>query len=374
MFFQESLFVGILVSCILSACSSEECACAGTDVYKCTPEIHPNVDVNLLCYNYLIITCKENTQINSSFVIPSTMINYEPSVAVINCKNPPQFDVKKKRLNGRALFLIGKQGMNFTYNRSFFKSIDVYTLSISYPDLTDLPDDLFADMWKLPELEITNTKLEKFKRAISVLSRLTSLDIALSSLSQLEERTFENTTSLRKLSLWRNQLTQLHEDDFLGLDNLKSLELFGNKIQTIHSNAFQPLKNVKYIGLKENPLKVFAEELFQHCVHLKRSGPASLDWPDHSNTFIPEVHVVNRTNQNLSELILSSSSELRFIHFGGNKIREFPDEQPFRGYRALKVLELNNNNIQELPEELLYNCRRLRKLNLNFNQIQYIPV
>lgn len=369
------------------ACTEDicKCSCERMDIppvfeVNCPAQIG-NVRLQFVPGNYFKIDCRTS---NDEFVhMPLMDVGDVESVAIKGCKIPastPLADVLARFgiRSAKALFLTNDD-KDFPFRREHFKGLTIQRFSLNTRGLVDqLPDDFFAEIANITWLEIKNTKLQRVKKALSILTRLKTFEMPTNSIAHLEEGAFETMQSLERLSLYSNQLTSLGKDDFRGLNRVHMLEVLGNQIETIHADAFLPLVNVTYVGLNKNRFHALPEGLFR------------------ANAKLEEVKLVYNNISTLPRDLFANIAGLRVIHFGSSGIVHVPEtvfanssgitnislsdnrisvleRQTFLGLKGLLSLELQSNRIVELPRDLLSSCRQLSHLDLSNNRIESLP-
>lgn len=152
--------------------------------------------------------------------------------------------------------------------------------------------------------------------------------------------------NIKKLILSNNSLQSL-PDSIAGLKNLIELDLSANQLNSFPESILK-LRRLEYLDLSGNNILKTPQSLFQsktlRFLYLQSNSIMLL--PDSLNTPI------------LEELYLNHNGLKNFFKYiGPNRI---------------KVLDLSNNLIEELPIELM-NLQKLEVLNASGNQIAFIP-
>ena len=83
------------------------------------------------------------------------------------------------------------------------------------------------------------------------------------------------------------------------------------------------------------------------------------------------LHLNNNEIQEIPERLLSENPELSEIEIGSNQIESLAPDT-FEMQEKLKKLFLNNNKIESLPGRIFRNLKNLERLNLNENKIEIL--
>ncbi|KAI8511006.1 hypothetical protein Bbelb_119220 [Branchiostoma belcheri] len=121
-------------------------------------------------------------------------------------------------------------------------------LALVDTEITDLEQNTLANLSTLQELHMEFNKLTEVKTSYFTagdLRHLRTLSLAHNQISHLESGCFQDLTGLWQLILWRNQLTYIDHSSFLGLLELRELVLGFNRIETIHGRTFESFSQHK---------------------------------------------------------------------------------------------------------------------------------
>lgn len=369
-----------------SSCNDDicKCSCERMDLppvfeVNCPPQIG-NVRLQFVPTNFFRIDCRTS---NEEFQYMPTMdVGDVESVGINRCKIPPSTPLVDifQRFGIRSIksLFLTSDDKDFPFRREHFKGLNIQRFSLNTRGLEELPDDFFAEIANITWLEIKNTKLQRVKKALAILTRLKTFEMPTNSITQLEEGAFEGMQSLERLSLYSNQLQSLGKEDFRGLSKVHMLDLLGNQIETIHADAFLPLANLTYLGLNKNRFRALPEGLLRANPQLQEAKflynnisalPADL----FAN--VPGLRVISFSSsgiETLPESVFGNSTGITNISLSDNRIQVLAPKtlQPLRN---LLSLELQANRIEELPRDLLTTCRQLRHLDLSYNLIEAFP-
>ncbi len=266
-----------------------------------------------------------------------------------------------------------------------------------------LTDNIFVEMGlsKLESIKIVNSSLTDISvKAFQGLPSLFEVNLSENQLFLIHADTFVNNTNLRRLNLSFNpmQLTQLLQSPheyLLRSSSLTDFDLSNCQLSQIIPKTFSQLKNLIFVTLSSNYLKTIPKDVFE--------GLASLEELDLSHNLITRVEKnVFKMNKeltvlklrgnpiealsginarNLEELDLSycklrilmkestdGMPELLTLNLNSNQIEVISDDS-FNGLFDLKHLDLSNNKlIGPLPRDLFKNNHDLETLSLSGNQ------
>lgn len=375
--FIEQRCFNMTPSCAEEVC---QCSCDRNDIppefeVTCPPKIG-NIRMQFLPRNYFKIDCRTTNDELSH--LPSIDVGAVQSVGIKGCKMPStplssilnHFSIRSMQ----SLFLT-HEDKDFPFRREHFKGMNLSRLSLNSRGLTELPSDFFVEIANITWLEIKNSRLQKVKSALSVLTQLKTLEMNLNSIARWEEGAFETLENLEKMSLWSNQLEVIGKDDFRGLTKVKVLDLLGNKIQTIHSDAFISLSNLTFIGLNKNQFRELPEGLFRGNLNLEEARfmfNNISELPADLFANLPALKVISLAESGIMrmpETVFANSTGITNISLSGNLISELENET-FMDLRNLLRLDLERNRLVKLSGHLLRNCRQLRHLDLRSNLIE----
>ncbi|KAK9966526.1 hypothetical protein ABG768_003633 [Culter alburnus] len=128
-----------------------------------------------------------------------------------------------------------------------------------------------------------------------------------------------------------NKITEVKATDFINLNQLKRIDLSGNQIGKVNEDSFRSLLQLQDLMLADNNIQALPEL------------PASLK------------HIDVRNNQlrstGMHAEAFKEMKELQFLYLSNNKLDYIPVSLP----DSLRVLHLQNNNIQSLSQDTFCN-------------------
>ncbi|XP_063072528.1 opticin [Engraulis encrasicolus] len=132
-----------------------------------------------------------------------------------------------------------------------------------------------------------------------------------------------------------NKIQRVHNRDFINLNQLKRIDLSGNQISVLEEDAFRSLPQLQELILADNQLQTLPE--LPHTLrHLDVTSNQLRSTGLHSEAF-------------------KDLSSLQFLHLSRNHLDYVPVPLP----ESLRVLHLQNNNIQTLHQDTFCNSHNV---------------
>jgi len=201
--------------------------------------------------------------------------------------------------------------------------VQLTKLNVSHNRLTQLPDCL-SDLKELRVLQANNNQIEELDEGIGSLVMLANLDLANNKLKSLPGG-IGFLSFVTNLNLSSNQLTEL-PPEMNSMTNLTSLELTNNQIRELPS-TMDGLTHLELLYLRHNRLTRLPT--LTNCINLKE------------------------------------------LHLGNNKISSVTGDD-LEGIQGVKILELRENSIPNLPTEVI-KLQVLERLDLTNNCLSNLP-
>ncbi|KAJ5068512.1 s-cell enriched with leucine-rich repeat-containing protein slra-related [Anaeramoeba ignava] len=249
----------------------------------------------------------------------------------------------------------------------------------------------------LETLILSDNQIHKLPKQILREKTLISLNWSRNSLVKIPN-TLYNLSNLTCLNLSQNQLTKISEK-IKKLHKLTSLDLSINQLQSIPDRAFRELQNLTYLNLKRNKIDVIPVCLSK----LKNLRELVLDANNIHETSLESaalsrLSVLKISHNQLKALpnqkVLINFSSLEFLDISHNSLGHIPDcisalkrlkilfaqhahigkiSPELATLRYLARINLDNNNLENLPENFDRLSASLVNLHLNFNRFRNIP-
>ncbi|XP_076641967.1 leucine-rich repeats and immunoglobulin-like domains protein 3 [Halictus rubicundus] len=224
-------------------------------------------------------------------------------------------------------------------------------LELKENNITNLEVDALLHLSKLKELDLSGNKFgDNFTIVLPDSMQLQGLKINKNQLTKVPDLYFVKT--LTHLALAHNSISDINGTALLSLPHLQSLDLSGNKISIAKHGSFLAPNSLTHINLNMNQIKVIEN--------------GSLD----NLTFLEEL----RLNKNhLTQLKLDTNKDLftnlkalRILELNRNELQTILGLS-FKGLTSLKELRLKRNKIENLEPGAFWPLKTLTILQLDFN-------
>uniref|UniRef100_A0A8C2GNH7 Opticin n=1 Tax=Cyprinus carpio TaxID=7962 RepID=A0A8C2GNH7_CYPCA len=143
-----------------------------------------------------------------------------------------------------------------------------------------------------------------------------------------------------------NKITEIRATDFINLNQLKRIDLSGNQISKVNEDAFGSMLQLQDLILADNNIQGLPEL------------PATLK------------HIDVRNNQLRSSGMHAEAfmkmKELQFLYLSNNKLDDIPVPLP----ESLRVLHLQNNNIQSIGQDTFCNTHDINYIRKALEDIR----
>ncbi|XP_059062819.1 connectin-like [Achroia grisella] len=253
----------------------------------------------------------------------------------------------------------------WVFNGGIEKADPIWTSFSTQTNIETLAFNVRAD----GALKFVPTKLLRY------LQKLKKISIKFSSITEVEENTFVNLTSIEEITMIKNQIEHLNKHSFNNLPNLVVLILDENNIKEIVTDTFFKLTNLQKLYFTSNNVSVIQDGAFRHLVNLLEleldknniselrkecfEGLAKLKRLDLSHNKISLLNSFVFTELWNLESLLLDYNEISIVA-----------QRSFDGLSQLKKLNLNHNNLIILAGGLFAGVRGLLGLDLRFNKLK----
>jgi Leucine-rich repeat (LRR) protein len=288
----------------------------------------------------------------------------------------------------------------------FNVSLNLAKLSLQNNSLTAIAPDIFSGLTNLKFLNLSQNAISSHhlsRETFSSLASLKTLDLSYNQLSKLGDDILHSLTSLQTLFLHNNLIHKIDGNAFANQVQLKAIDLSRNKMSKIEIQLFASLGNLVSLKMEENELKEL-NNLTVKCnnvldltfrSNLLSSVPSfiknchSLQFADLSNNRISEIQnetfselvylidldlsgnqLIRLENQTFwSTSVSNSSSNLQNLKLSNNRLASI-DQAAFGGLESLKVLNLNENYLDDL-NGIFSHLSNLEFLNVSSNKVEW---
>ncbi|KAL9893517.1 leucine rich repeat containing flyers-cup isoform 3-T3 [Glossina fuscipes fuscipes] len=254
---------------------------------------------------------------------------------------------------------------------AWWNQVPIRSLDLSSNQLTHLSPKI-EKLNTLNALMLHDNALTSLPREIAQLERLLRLNLSHNKLCELPHELFR-LPNLRYLNLSHNEFVELHPDisdlhmlEVLDVSNnqlkslprgvgflvrLTTLSLAHNKIRELPNDVVD-MRSLQKLDLMNNDLLSLPEDMGSlrklQCLYAQHNDITVL--PHFEGCDLQELHVSNNFIERLPKRLCSSSPHLKILDLRDNKIAELPDE--IGHLQSLIRLDLSNNSITNLPYSL----------------------
>lgn len=239
----------------------------------------------------------------------------------------------------------------YTFTKFMFYDCNLETLPglpASYANATDLlvinsglstiDENAFQLLDKLETLELSGNAIKVVSRnLLSPLKKLIKLDLSSNKLQELPDGVFNDLSGLSELHLDGNWL-KFGESLFEGADKLEKLTCNNCHLTSIPAKSLKRIKNLKHLELNQNPFQRLEKEAF---VDLKAD-----------NHPLFQLSLNNCSLDNVEKTSLWPFKTLRHLDLAHNKLKSLQVGTFKAFWKSLKILYLENNQLQVVEERL----------------------
>lgn len=145
------------------------------------------------------------------------------------------------------------------------------------------------------------------------LQALTHLRI-IESITELNEKDFENFHELRDINLCCNKLKYLPENIFKNNPKLENIELYNNELTSIPFGFFDKFENIQIINLNRNKLESLPENLFKTTTKLREIRiriNKIISIPSRSFDTLKNIEIIDLKNNRCIDFRFDNSTEIK---------------------------------------------------------------
>ncbi|XP_015593421.1 chaoptin isoform X2 [Cephus cinctus] len=287
------------------------------------------------------------------------------------------FKVNKTYFNGNPLSVIEEGAFRDSRIRELYFT-DCDLLEVSSPDfsglesslesldvsgnnITDLPTRLFHEFDFLRTLIFRENQINSFAPT-EVFNgfqySLYNLDLSGKKNNPMSLQDLRQMRNLRFLAISRMPQSTLSPDDFLefGMD-IKELKITQSNLDTIKAHAFMHVRGIKYLDFSENAISSIENDAFSEV--------------GHSLLTLKISYGLARSISELPSGPLKSLTNLQHLDFSNNKIQAMPDTC-FHFLKRIRRIELQDNEIESIRKGTFQGDihSSLEEIDLSFNQVK----
>jgi len=236
---------------------------------------------------------------------------------------------------------------------SFQSFVGVETLTVRWNRLAVVHPGAFHGCSQLRRLDLSGNRLAAVRpRTFSgVESTLVELDLSWNVIISIDEA-FISLSALSRLDLRHNLLASLTRRSLLGLSSLRHLRLDHNLIAEVDETSLSDLSKLTNFVLRGNPL----------------SALTRLDFPDNVS-----LSYIDLSECSLTQVPRGVPGTVSYVQLRRNNITRLNDAS-FSGALRVKILVLDENQINEAENGTFRRLRSLKQLWLNNNRLVHVPL
>ncbi|CEF60040.1 Leucine-rich repeat and Leucine-rich repeat,typical subtype and Leucine rich repeat 4-containing protein [Strongyloides ratti] len=275
----------------------------------------------------------------------------------INSINGKTFTNSKSNLI--TLNLSGNLINNISDHKTFNYLTNLEELDLSYNVIENIHERTFDGLVKIKQLFFQENMLTEF--SFSALKDLKNLRILILDNNKLKNLNYLSRycNSLEIFSGNGNNIIDLQPDNIEPLDfqNLKTFNLARNKLTRIMGQTFRELPNLQVINLANNKIEEINSFAFNFLLNLT------------------EINLSGNKLKTISENAFHNLPKLEKLNFSGNKISKIFEKRIFRSVNNLVSLNLSHNNLKKFNAKMVsFEPIGLKILDLSFNKLQKIDI
>ncbi|KAG8434082.1 hypothetical protein GDO86_012453 [Hymenochirus boettgeri] len=272
----------------------------------------------------------------------------------------------------------------------FSPLIKLQYLDLSKNYLTFLNKNAFRGLHQLKYLSLKGCKIASLtSKSFAYLNSLRILDMQDNSISLLKGNSFYTLKKLKILLLSGNKILTVQKYGLNGLKSLTQLSLANNNIYKLTNNTLRWVKSLKILDISKNQLGSFNKFQSPHpFFNLKKLEILNASYQMNSNMFVPTTLFEGLKNlkvlkfqgnpgpffKNMSFHFLCNLKELDISEIV-YRMADHPvsfNSESFSRLSQLKVLTLDNNALQSLPDDMFSNLPSLEHISLRNNRLTNI--
>ena len=247
---------------------------------------------------------------------------------------------------------------------------------------------------KVIHIDLSNNNLDNVDGAFAGMSELSRLDLSNNAITEITQFTFRDLVNLRYLLLAGNKIADINRRSFRSLTKLMYLVLKANPINVVPRFQFNSAflsyidlsecelhrlprglpNSVRYLQLRRNNMTSLSKAFFEDCPYvsilvLDDNGIVSIA----SGTFQHMTYLQQLwlNNNRLDEIPQQLPTSLLRLLMDGNRIRNVSAGTFASGCR-LNTLSLMGNQLEHIEYNSLHTLLNLTSVDLSNNRLQHI--
>lgn len=308
---------------------------------------------------------------------------------------------------------LNKGQLAFISNKTWASLQNLTSLDLSHNKFRSFPDFAFSPLKRLEFLSLSRNPITELNHlAFSGLFSLKELNLAACWIVTIDRYSFTQFPNLEVLDLGDNNIRTLNHGTFRPLKKLQALILSKNRLEIMEPNAFSGLNNLRYLDLMYNSLSYFHKHLFSGLekllvlklgfneityestktlqyppfMQLKSLKELNLEGQKHGIQVVPSNFFQGLSS--LQELLLGKNPSVFLDHhqfdplinltkldISGTKDGDrslYLNASLFQNLKRLKILRLENNNLESLVPGMFSSLQNLQVFSLRFNNLKVI--
>lgn len=251
--------------------------------------------------------------------------------------------------------------------------VNLVHVHIEYGDFRTIYDYSFTKAYKLMELELTRNKIREITlKTFTGAGKVVKLDLSMNEIKELTSNVFEHMHNLEYLNLAYNQIEWIHVETFGHLKNLRTLKMSYNELQKMDPKTFVQNHRLLFMDLGGNPMHELELELDNVHLHkfevkgVLRKLIIRKPYYTKHNVYIDKVFAGFSEIRRLSDVQIHDSIIVDEVNLRHGAIAAIDNSPEF--LRHVRVLNLEGNDIREIPHYVFSNLINLKDLELSGNK------
>ncbi|XP_015924639.2 leucine-rich repeat-containing G-protein coupled receptor 5 [Parasteatoda tepidariorum] len=223
-------------------------------------------------------------------------------------------------------------------------------------------------------VDCSNVNFTEVPQDIGIMTSI--LDLSWNNIHDLSNEKFSHLSRLQELNLGNNLLETIPETAFLKLTTLRTLNLQNNKFESIPSASFKPLVNLENLYFSYNHISYVSNQSFAflpRLIKLELDGNNFMEVPVAAFLLLNKLITLNLASNDIRSIpnyAFQNMNKLTNLYLQNNFI-EYVGPNAFDGLNSLKCLEINGNELLELPLAIS-SLSNLKELTFSNNKIKYL--